>query len=59
MEVNMNWVLARLSEPSTWYGAGVLVAGIAAHFAPDAWAAFLHGVQFVGAGAAIFTPEKA
>jgi hypothetical protein len=52
------WILARLTERSTWYGLGVVVAGAASHFAPAEWTAFLAGVQFVLAGGAVITPEN-
>jgi hypothetical protein len=52
------WILARLAEPSTWYGVGVVVAGVASHFAPTEWAAFLAGTQFVLAGGMIVTPDR-
>lgn len=51
------WIIARLCERSTWYGLGVVVAGVAAHYAPAEWAAFLAGVQLVCAGGAVVTPE--
>jgi len=52
------WIVARLKEPSTWYGAGVVVAGVASHFVPAEWAAFLAGVQYIAGGAAVVTSER-
>lgn len=54
----MEWLFDRLSEKSTWYGLGVVVAGIAAHFFPNEWASVMAGVQFVLGGAAFITPER-
>ncbi len=54
----LNWIKARLAEPSTWYGLGVVAAGLASHFAPADWTAFLTGTQaLLGVGAAL-TPES-
>jgi hypothetical protein len=53
----MDWIVARAKEPSTWYGVGVVLAGLASHFAPAEWASVLGGVQYVLGGAAVVTPE--
>jgi len=58
MENNMDWVIARLKERSTWYGVGVVIAGLAAHLAPTEWQAFIAGVTLMLGGGAVVTPEK-
>jgi hypothetical protein len=54
----MNWFEARLREPSTWYGFGVVLAGVASHFFPAEWGSMLSGIQYVLGGAAVVTPER-
>jgi hypothetical protein len=52
------WIKQRLTEPSTWYGLGVLLAGVFSHFAPTEWSSMLAGIQWVLGGAAVVTPER-
>ena len=52
------WIMNRLKEPSTWYGLGVIVAGVASHFFPAEWASALAGVQYVLGGAAVVTTDS-
>jgi hypothetical protein len=52
------WITARLNEPSTWYGLGVVLAGAASHFVPAEWTSVLAGIQYVLGGAAVVTPNK-
>jgi hypothetical protein len=55
----LNWLLARLKEPSTWSGAGV-VAMVAHQFLPSAIAdAALVAGAAVGGLLAVLIPEKA
>ncbi len=52
------WIEKRLGEPSTWYGLGVVLAGVASNFFPTEWQSTLAGIQWVLGGAAVVTPER-
>ena len=54
----MDWIIARLKERSTWYGVGIVVAGLAAHLAPTEWQAFFAGVTLMLGGGAVATPDR-
>jgi hypothetical protein len=52
------WILARLKEPSTWYGFGYIIAGAVAYLAPAQWHWIVAGATAaIGAGAVV-VPEK-
>jgi len=53
-----DWIKARLNEPSTWYGLGVVVSGLMSHLLPTDWAGVLAGIQYAAGGAAVVTAEK-
>ena len=49
----MDWIKARLKEPSTWYGLGYIVAGAASYAAPAEWNAWIAGAMAALGSAAV------
>ena len=52
----MTWVLARLAEPSTWAGLGLIVTGVGNAVATKDWSSVL---QALGGAIAVALPEAA
>ncbi len=55
----MNWIKARLAEPSTWYGLGYIVAGAVSYVAPTEWNAWIAGAMAALGSAAVVKKERA
>lgn len=54
----MNWLTARLSEPSTWAGLATIVATVGPVLLPTEWHTITTIVALVAGGAAVVSPEK-
>lgn len=52
------WLLARLEEPSTFAGGGMVASALVGIFGPDQGMNIAHALLLVGGIVAIWMPEK-